>query len=420
MNKKCLYLFQNNLRLNDNPSLYFAYLNFKEVIPVLIIPEKANTYLNQIDQNMGKWRRKFLLESALELQHDMKERGIDLILINGNQDRLSKIKKIYEFYEIDCAVTSYPRGSYEADLLDNLFSFGNVFTCEDDTMLNLETLPGVLPPLPDVFTQFRKEVEKDLNLRESYGMPQFSRFENTLNLGDSFNLIPDNLNPNTSYPFSGGESHALNRLNYYLWDSEFILEYKKTRNKLYGRNYSSKLSAYLAIGNISPVQVYHAIKDFESQVDKNDSTYWLFIELLWREYFLFVSEHHEKKIYAKGGIQDKKVNYDHAPEEFEKWCKGETEHPFINANMKELLATGYMSNRGRQNAASYLVHKMKVDWRLGASFFEKHLIDYNVAVNWCNWMYVAGVGNDKRNRVFNPDLQQKKYDPNNDYINLWS
>ena len=105
---------------------------------------------------------------------------------------------------------------------------------------------------------------------------------------------------------------------------------------------------------------------------------------------------------------------------FELWKNGKTNDSFVNANMNELLKTGYMSNRGRQNVASYLVHDLGVDWRLGASWFEHLLLDYDVASNTGNWIYIAGVGNDPRaNRKFDTIRQAKRYDGKNTYQNLW-
>lgn len=88
------------------------------------------------------------------------------------------------------------------------------------------------------------------------------------------------------------------------------------------------------------------------------------------------------------------------------WMQGRTGVPFIDANMAELLQSGFMSNRGRQNVASFLTKDLQVDWRIGAEFFESHLIDFEPTANWGNWQYVAGVGNDPRaSRQFNPIKQ---------------
>jgi len=401
--------------------LFYAYQNFWRVVPVLVVPEHANTHLKGEGQQMGKHRRQFYLEAAEELQFELLKNGVDLILLRGNDQLVPKLKEICEVHHINYVVTSYPRGTYEDDLLGELCQFTSVFTCEDDSLIQKDDLPFSVEPLPNVFTEFRKRLESRLVVRDICDYPDFSSYENKHGFGDSidFEQIAER-HPNTAYPFRGGEMQAMKRLNYYLWESEAITTYKKTRNGMIGKDYSSKLSAYLALGNISPVQVYHAVKDFEEKIEKNKSTYWLFFELLWREYFQLVADTHKTKIYSEGGIRAKEIKFENDLNKFQQWCKGQTDHPFINANMKELVETGYMSNRGRQNVASYLVHNLKVDWRWGASFFEKHLIDYDVSVNWCNWMYVAGVGNDPRSRVFNPDKQQKRYDPQGQYCSIWN
>jgi deoxyribodipyrimidine photo-lyase len=87
--------------------------------------------------------------------------------------------------------------------------------------------------------------------------------------------------------------------------------------------------------------------------------------------------------------------------------------------MLELAQTGFMSNRGRQNVASYLVHDLNIDWRWGAAYFESQLIDNDFTSNWGNWMYVAGVGNDPRFRKFNTKLQADRYDAENQYRKMW-
>lgn len=399
--------------------MYYAYFHFWKVVPVLVIPQKANTHLNESSQEMGVFRHQFLLEAALDLKATLAKEKIDLIILKSDENLVSRLKKICTTYNIEHTITSYPRGIYEGDLLGVLSELTAVFTCEDDNLVAMEDLP--FTELPKVFTPFRKELEANLEIRDLTQEPLLKKFKDCHHFTDTLELSKHPKHPNSAYPFTGGESAAHERLNYYLWESKAIIEYKETRNELIGENYSSKLSAYLALGNLSPVQVYYAIKKFEAQVEKNESTYWLLFELLWREYFMLVALQAQNKVYALQGIQDKEPrNYTNSPQKFEQWCTGNTEHPFINANMKELITTGYMSNRGRQNVASYLVHHLKIDWRWGAAFFEKHLIDYDISLNWCNWMYVAGVGNNTRNKVFNPSLQQERYDPENAYCKLWN
>lgn len=221
--------------------------------------------------------------------------------------------------------------------------------------------------------------------------------------------------------FKGGEEEALKRLQHYFFETKSLSEYKETRNQLIGANYSSKFSAWLAMGCISARYIYYMVKSYEDTFGANKSTYWLIFELLWRDYFRFMMKKHQHHFFLQAGIRNSndKLNKHHAGW-FEKWKNGNTEIDFVDANMLELKLTGFMSNRGRQNVASYLCHNMKLDWRYGAAYFEEQLIDYDVCSNWGNWMYVAGVGNDPReNRVFNMDKQAAMYDHDQSYRNLW-
>lgn len=186
-----------------------------------------------------------------------------------------------------------------------------------------------------------------------------------------------------------------------------------------GSDYSSKFSPWLANGCISARQLYWEIKAYEKEVVKNESTYWMVFELLWRDYFKYLSLKHGNALFKLKGIKNQDYEWGTDFTEIQKWIDGATPHPFINANMKELSATGWMSNRGRQNVASYFSKQLQLDWRIGAAYFESLLIDYDVHSNYGNWQYVSGVGNDPRNRQFNISLQAERYDSNKRYQQLW-
>jgi deoxyribodipyrimidine photo-lyase len=224
----------------------------------------------------------------------------------------------------------------------------------------------------------------------------------------------------SAIPFQGGEQAGLERLNSYLFQTQNLSQYKETRNGLVGKDYSSKLSLWLANGAISPRKIYAEIKRYEKEIKKNSSTYWLFFELVWRDFFRFTAMRYGRKFFYPHGISDVSVKYENSLKAFEKWCKGETGEAFVDANMKELHETGFMSNRGRQNVASYLTNDLKIDWRWGAYWFQYQLIDFDVCSNWGNWMYVAGVGNDPRvDRYFNIKKQADRYDSDGAYRKLW-
>ena len=125
------------------------------------------------------------------------------------------------------------------------------------------------------------------------------------------------------------------------------------------------------------------------------------------------------KIFKIKGILERDYRWGNSYSVFDSWCEGKTSEPFVNANMIELKCTGWMSNRGRQNVASFLSKELLIDWRWGANYFESMLIDYDVHSNYGNWMYVSGVGNDPRDRKFNIKFQADRYDPNSKFQNLW-
>ena len=175
------------------------------------------------------------------------------------------------------------------------------------------------------------------------------------------------------------------------------------------------------MGCLSPRKIYEEIRQFEAKHGANDSTYWLIFELLWRDYFIFVSLKYGSRMFKIQGIKlDVSKTWKQDISKFTKWINGETGVPFIDANMKELKQTGFMSNRGRQNVASFLAHDLEIDWRWGARYFESQLLDYDVCSNWANWNYVAGIGNDPReNRYFNVVKQGKMYDSKGKYVKHW-
>ena len=195
--------------------------------------------------------------------------------------------------------------------------------------------------------------------------------------------------------------------------------YKETRNGLIGADYSSKFSIWLAHGCISARSIYDQVEQYEREVEKNQSTYWMKFELLWRDFFKYTAMRYGARIFYPSGIKSERRRWNYDPKTVQQWIDGETGDDFVDANMRELKLTGFMSNRGRQNVASYLVHRLKQDWRAGAAWFESMLIDYDVTSNYGNWIYAAGVGNDPRDRVFNTKRQAEMYDGDGEYRRLW-
>jgi deoxyribodipyrimidine photo-lyase len=298
-------------------------------------------------------------------------------------------------------------------------------TFSTSTLYRAEDLPFTIKNIPDVFTNFRKKIEVESKIRSSFEKPSAIKSPqlDAINLPsiEDLGLLYIPIHKNAVIPFKGGETNAISRLNHYFFESKCISNYKETRNGLVGADYSSKFSAWLAMGCISPRFIYQELKKYEQQFGANESTYWLVFELLWRDYFRFMMKKYSSKFFQQVGIQNKLPSGTIPIEnQLQDWINGTTGVDFVDANMNELRLTGFMSNRGRQNVASYLCNDLKLDWRFGAAYFEQQLIDYDVSSNWGNWAYLAGVGNDPRgNRYFNIEKQANDYDKNKSFRNLW-
>lgn len=418
MRKRAIYWFRNNQRLYDNPSLHRAVQENEQLIFVYVLHDRLFGKHPLGFDRCGKWRWKFLLESLAALKKDLESRGATLLLLKGDPvEALVKVADSYSVQDIYCSREVEHDEIKEEELLAATYRLHMEY---DQLLFPPDQLPFEISSLPFVFTQFRKSVEKNIPVREELPASDILLSPETCAYDqyetDPLDAHPD---PKSAFPFEGGESEAWERIQHYFWQTDLLQNYKYTRNQLIGPEYSSKLSAFLALGNISPVSILNQIRKYERERKKNISTYWLYFELLWREFFKLVSLKYGASIFRKEGILKKEIEYQNDKTNFQKWIKGETGNDFVDANMIELRETGYISNRGRQNVASYLAHDLLIDWRWGAAYLESQLIDYDCASNWCNWMYVAGVGNDPRQRKFDTQWQAQKYDPKANYRKKW-
>ncbi|WEL17124.1 Deoxyribodipyrimidine photolyase [Halorhabdus sp. SVX81] len=174
------------------------------------------------------------------------------------------------------------------------------------------------------------------------------------------------------------------------------------------------------LGCLSPRDVHQTVQDYERERVSNDSTYWLNFELRWRDFFQFQFAKYGGKLFTPGGIRERTdLDWRRDESDFRRWQEGRTGVPFVDAAMRELAATGYVSNRARQNAASFLVHDLGIDWRWGGAHYEHHLLDFDPASNYGNWAYIAKVGNDSREGGFDVLSQAERYDPGAEYVQRW-
>jgi len=426
--KRSIVWFTKDLRLHDNETLAQTIHQSDEIIPVYCIDEKDFQATEFGFKKTGNFRAQFLLESLADLDESLRNLNSGLIIVKGKPE--IEIYKLAEKYKAQKVFAKKEVGHEElltqSKVEIELKKINTTLeTFDATTLYHADDLPFTITSIPDVFTDFRKRVEKEARVRDIIYVPTFIKSPpiEKIILPTLSELGLENclFDCRAAYPFKGGETNGIKREFNYLTETHAIATYKETRNEMIGENYSSKFSPWLAFGCVSAKMIYHEIKKYESLHVANDSTYWLIFELLWRDYFYFMMRKYPTHFFTPNGINKRKVATNkHDSVLLEKWKTGQTENDFINANMIELNQTGFMSNRGRQNAASYYCHNLKLDWRYGAAYFEQQLIDYDVSSNWCNWAYIAGVGNNPRGiSVFNVEKQANDYDKNKWYRNLW-
>lgn len=426
--KTTVVWFKTDLRLHDNETLIKALALSDEVIPVYCFDDSHFETTSFGFQKTGSFRTQFLLESLIDLDVNLRNLGSGLLVVKGKPE--VEIPKIVQQYKASKVFAkrevAYEEKQTDALVQEELFKLKcEMQTFSTSTLYHAEDLPFPIKHIPDVFTNFRKKTEKEAAIRAAFEAPKqiqspeipVLNLPSIKDLGLKFKTI----DKRAVIPFKGGETEAIKRLNYYFFESKCISNYKESRNGLVGADYSSKFSAWLALGCISPRFIYQELKKYEVQFTVNESTYWLVFELMWRDYFRFMMKKYNTQFFQQAGIQDKGIAVnEHNLDQLQNWIDGKTGVDFVDANMLELKETGFMSNRGRQNVASYLCNDLKLDWRYGAAYFEQQLIDYDVCSNWGNWAYLAGVGNDPRgNRYFNIEKQAADYDKNKTYRNLW-
>lgn len=425
--KTAIIWFKTDLRLTDNETLVKAIEQNDQVIPVYCFDEKHFKNTTAGFQKTGDFRAQFLRESVQDLKENLQKIGSDLLILQGKPE--VELVKIAKVYAASC-VYAKKEVAVEEKATDLLVEQAlwkekcELKTYSTSTLYNASDLPFSIRDIPDMFTSFRKKTEKEAVIRPAYDAPNQLKtptlpYSGLPNL-EQLNVNEVKIDEQAVLSFKGGETAAIERLHHYFEGTHAIAQYKETRNGLIGPDYSSKFSAWLALGCISPRFIYQQLKQYEQTFQANESTYWLYFELLWRDYFRFMFKKHKAAFFKKNGFQNKLIETVSDAQRLEKWINGETGQDFVDANMLELKLTGFMSNRGRQNVASYFCNELQLDWRLGASYFEQQLIDYDVCSNWGNWAYLAGVGNDPRgSRAFNCEKQANDYDKNGAYRKMW-
>ena len=431
-----LYWFNNDLRIEDNSLLAKLANESKSLHCCFIINPQWFNSSSLLNSAMGVNRWQFLKQSLKALAKALHNLNVELKVLYGEPENI--LPKLVDELAIDtlgCArqvgyqenqslkaiQNKLPDVAFETAWLNTLFT--------EDLIVNSNAVIGS-------FSKFRKVVEKNLiNIviePSSSNWQRNDKYLQTTNTIESTSLdnaiiVVDKLFPDQNHhnkaineiTIKGGCDVApLHLADYFL--SGAADHYKQTRNDFHGLRRSSLFSPWLALGCLSVKNVWQAISEYERRHQANESTYWLKFELLWREYFQWLALAKGRHLFTFKGSAETAPNTTFHQECFQQWSTGNTGYPLVNALMNQLNSTGFMSNRGRQIVASCLVNELELDWRYGASYFEKQLLDYDVASNWGNWQYIAGVGADpKGGRWFNIEKQRQYYDPDGEFIDTW-
>ncbi|MBE9033173.1 DASH family cryptochrome [filamentous cyanobacterium LEGE 11480] len=430
--QRILVWYRQDLRLHDHAPLSQAIESGAEIIPLYCFDPRqwAKTTPTSFGMpKMGGFRGQFLLESIADLQQNLQVIGSDLLLRQGHPETV--LPQLCEILEIN-AVYYSDEVTQEETYVEKQLQLALATTgvkCQgiwDQTLYHRDDIPFAIDQLPELFTTFRKQVEKESSWRVPLAAPaKLPPLPSGVDRGQlptlaDLGITPISPDTRGVMPFQGGETAAIKRLDEYFWQRDQLRIYKQTRNGMLGADYSSKFSPWLALGCLSPRYIAQQIHQYETDRVANDSTYWLIFELLWRDYFRLIGAKHGEQLFKIGGLQNLMLPWKTDTQRFEQWKNGKTGLPLVDANMRELAATGFMSNRGRQNVASFLTKNLGIDWRWGAAYFESMLIDYDVCSNWGNWNYSAGIGNDARGfRCFSITKQAKDYDPQGEYVKYW-
>jgi deoxyribodipyrimidine photo-lyase len=411
--KTAIWWIRRDLRLTDNQTLYAALEQADEIVPVFIIDPGL---LDSPYAGDKPWA--FLLGGLRQLDSALRERTSRLIVRRG--DPINELGKLLS------------ETGAEAVFAEEDFS---PYACHRDQQVasrfSLHLSPGLTVHPPGVvlkqdrtsytvFTPFSKSWKERLLPSESDILPVPDSIRTPSDL--SSQALPDGLTGVAA--FSSGEAKAQCRLTAFVdGDQPPIYAYADRRNRM-DLDGTSSLSPYLRFGMLSArqavVAAHTAIKRAPTPTAQQGAETWL-NELIWREFYINILYHFPHVRGNSFRERYRSVPWRNDESEFTAWCEGRTGYPVVDAAMRQLVQTGWMHNRVRMIAASFLVKDLLIDWRWGERFFMQHLIDGDPAANNGGWQWTAGTGTDAAPyfRIFNPVTQGQKFDPGGIYVRRW-
>jgi deoxyribodipyrimidine photo-lyase len=425
---RSLLWFKQDLRLDDNLALISASKGHC-LLPVYVLDPRQFEVGPLGARRLGVHRARFLLESLSALDSALRQLGSRLLVVLGEAEQ--QIPRLVLQCGLDQVFSSDEIAAEEcAELARVRHQLGNVplRLTPGGGLYQAGELPCAPRELPRVYSGCRGLFEQAAPAPQPLSipaqlppLPPFSQSQfdaipslSLLGLGEPMPAA------SSAMPFAGGETAGQARLRDYLWTGLGLRHYLEPGEEGITRPHASKLSPWLANGSLSSRRVMAELHRHEAQHGRSNASGAFADALLWREFFRWTLQRHGSDLFRGAGTAATRLAPDSVDERFLQWCAGRTGMPLVDAIMRELAATGFISARARQISASYLIGELHQGWRHGAAWFEEHLIDYEVASNWGNWAYLAGLCSDPQKRLgFNTLRLARQYDPQALYISQW-
>jgi len=388
--------FRRDLRLQDNAALYYALKENNEVLPLFIF----DTVILKALEDKNDCRVSFIYQSITYLKQQLEEVGSSLLVLHGNPVNIFKNLRPKSVY----ANHDYEPYALERELAiqKELSKRGIPFKTFKDQVIfeKNEILKQDSKPYT-VFTPYSKKWKEKLNAFyiKSYQAEKY--FKNLTQ------VTPLPLPSITNLGFQPTEMKFPDRVV----KSAIVENYHSHRNFPAIKG-TTRLSVHLRFGTISIRKLV--------QIALRKNEIWL-NELIWREFYQMILYQFPKVVTHAFKSAYDRIEWRNDQQEFKAWCEGKTGYPIVDAGMRELNKTGFMHNRVRMIVASFLTKHLLIDWRWGESYFAKKLLDFDLASNNGGWQWAAGSGCDAAPyfRIFNPELQARKFDPKDEYIKKW-
>jgi deoxyribodipyrimidine photo-lyase len=398
--KTTIFWFRRDLRLDDSSGLYHA---LKSGNPVLCLFIFDPAILDELD-NRQDTRVTFIYDTIRELQTELEEHGSSLLVVYDNVE--TAWHKVLNDHDV---VTVYTNHDYEP----------YAKTRDEQIKALLAKHDIDLKTYKDQVIFERDEVTKDDGKPYTVFTPYSRKWKQKLN---DFYL--------SSYPTNKHLKHLL-KIKHLPMPALKDMGFERSKQEVPSKHYKTVIDDYAdkrdlpAVKGTSHIGIHLrfgtvSIRKLATDANEAKEKTWL-NELIWREFYMMILHHFpQTKDHAFRPEYDR-IQWINNEDHFEAWCEGQTGYPLVDAGMRELNETGFMHNRIRMLTASFLAKDLLIDWRWGERYFAEKLLDYEMASNIGGWQWAAGSGTDAAPyfRIFSPDAQTKRFDPELKYIKKW-